>query len=49
VIAFSLTYIVFYVFATPQLGTVYRMRAFAFAIVISTALAAVIARFKAVE
>lgn len=45
-VAFCITYILFYVYATSQLGTLYRMRAFAFAIVVSTALAAVVARLR---
>lgn len=45
-VAFCITYILFYVYATSQLGTLYRMRAFAFAILVSTALAAVVARLR---
>ena len=40
---FCLTYILVFVTATSQMGTLYRMRAFAFGIVVSTALAAVFA------
>jgi hypothetical protein len=46
VVAFCITYSVFFVLASPQMGTLYRMRAFAFAIVVSTALALVLARPK---
>ena len=42
-VMFCLTYILFYVTATSQIGTLYRMRAFAFAILVSTALATVFA------
>ena len=41
--AFCITYTLIYVVATPQMGTLYRMRAFAFTIIISIALAAVLA------
>jgi hypothetical protein len=44
VVAFCTTYIVFYVLATPQLGTLYRMRAFPFAIVVGVALTVALAR-----
>jgi hypothetical protein len=43
VFAFCVTYTLFYVYAAPQLGTLYRMRAFAFAIIVCTALAVVLA------
>ena len=44
VAAFCITYITIYAFATPQIGGLYRMRAFAFAILISTALAVALPR-----
>ena len=42
--AFCITYISIYAFAMPQLGGLYRMRVFAFAVVISTALAVALPR-----
>jgi len=48
-VAFCLTYTLFYTFVVAQLGTLYRMRAFALAIVVSTALAALVAQLKARE
>lgn len=43
VLAFCITYALIYAVATPILGTLYRMRAFAFAIMVSIALAIVLA------
>ena len=43
VFAFCITYSLIYAVATPILGTLYRMRAFAFAIMVSIALAVVLA------
>lgn len=47
VLAFCVTYIVIYTIATPQLGGLYRMRAFAFATVVSTAVTVTCSRFSA--
>lgn len=44
VVAYCVAYTVSFVFTTPNMGTLYRMRAFAFAILVSTALAAFLAR-----
>jgi hypothetical protein len=45
-VGFCLTYILFYVLAIPQMGTLYRMRAFAFAILIGTAIALALGRVQ---
>ena len=49
VVAFCVAYGAVFAYATPQLGTLYRMRAFAFAILVGTALAVVLSRVTAQE
>ena len=49
VVAFCVAYGASFVYATPQLGTLYRMRAFAFAIIVGTALAVALSRVTAQE
>lgn len=44
VVAYCSIYTLFFVYVMPNMGTVYRMRAFAFTIIVSTALAALLAR-----
>ena len=46
--AFCITYIAIYAVAVPQLGSLYRMRAFAFAILIATAFATALQGFRRV-
>ncbi len=48
VAAFCITYIAIYAIAMPQLGSMYRMRAFAFTIVIATAFATALQGFRRV-
>ena len=48
VAAFCVTYIAIYAVAMPQLGSMYRMRAFAFAVVIATACATALQGFRRV-
>lgn len=47
VVAFCLTYTAFFVYTTPNMGTVYRMRAYTFAIIVSMALGAFLTRSRA--
>lgn len=49
IIACCMTYIAFFVYTTPNMGTVYRMRAYPFAMIVSVALAATLARFEQAE
>ena len=46
VAAFCITYMVIYAVATPQIGNLYRMRAFAFAIMIATAITVAMQGFR---